>query len=184
MLSNVHLYYSYIIFVYQSLLCRLSPIQMKQLRILLWYLRYMNALTDAIGSIHYILQTSHYRMFGDLHISQCTYVLMRFLNAELYDYFINALLAYKKHTYPISPSLIDLFSWPLHVIYAILLINYGFSQKDGESSQHRTTPSIARESFIQSFSKKLTPSDTSTHGGLSVPRKCANECFPPLVSLL
>ncbi|XP_022869037.1 auxin response factor 2B-like [Olea europaea var. sylvestris] len=53
-------------------------------------------------------------------------------------------------------------------------------QKDGESSQHRTTPSIARESFIQSFSKKLTPSDTSTHGGLSVPRKCANECFPPL----
>ncbi|KAL2485830.1 Auxin response factor 2 [Abeliophyllum distichum] len=52
--------------------------------------------------------------------------------------------------------------------------------KDGESSQHQTAPSIAWESCIRSFSKKLTPSNTSTHGGLQVPRKCANECFPPL----
>jgi len=34
---------------------------------------------------------------------------------------------------------------------------------------------------VQSFSKVLTASDTSTHGGFSVLRKHANECLPPLV---
>lgn len=33
---------------------------------------------------------------------------------------------------------------------------------------------------IRSFSKVLTASDTSTHGGFSVLRKHANECLPPL----
>ncbi|KAL9242941.1 hypothetical protein vseg_016896 [Gypsophila vaccaria] len=33
---------------------------------------------------------------------------------------------------------------------------------------------------VQSFSKPLTASDTSTHGGFSVLRKHANECLPPL----
>lgn len=31
------------------------------------------------------------------------------------------------------------------------------------------------------FCKILTPSDTSTHGGFSVPRRAAEDCFPPLV---
>lgn len=31
------------------------------------------------------------------------------------------------------------------------------------------------------FCKVLTPSDTSTHGGFSVPRRAAEDCFPPLV---
>ncbi|XP_059663799.1 auxin response factor 2B-like [Cornus florida] len=31
-----------------------------------------------------------------------------------------------------------------------------------------------------SFSKKLTASDISTHGGFSVPKQLAEECFPPL----
>ncbi|KAJ8436538.1 hypothetical protein Cgig2_031479 [Carnegiea gigantea] len=34
---------------------------------------------------------------------------------------------------------------------------------------------------VRSFSKVLTASDTSTHGGFSVLRKHANECLPPLV---
>lgn len=33
---------------------------------------------------------------------------------------------------------------------------------------------------VRSFSKVLTASDTSTHGGFSVLRKHANECLPPL----
>ncbi|KAK9668419.1 hypothetical protein RND81_13G059300 [Saponaria officinalis] len=33
---------------------------------------------------------------------------------------------------------------------------------------------------VRSFSKPLTASDTSTHGGFSVLRKHANECLPPL----
>lgn len=31
------------------------------------------------------------------------------------------------------------------------------------------------------FCKTLTASDTSTHGGFSVPRRAAEYCFPPLV---
>lgn len=34
---------------------------------------------------------------------------------------------------------------------------------------------------VHSFSKVLTASDTSTHGGFSVLRKHATECLPPLV---
>lgn len=32
------------------------------------------------------------------------------------------------------------------------------------------------------FCKTLTASDTSTHGGFSVPRRAAEKIFPPLVS--
>jgi auxin response factor len=34
------------------------------------------------------------------------------------------------------------------------------------------------------FCKTLTASDTSTHGGFSVPRRAAEDCFPPLVRSL
>ena len=34
----------------------------------------------------------------------------------------------------------------------------------------------------QFFCKTLTASDTSTHGGFSVPRRAAEKIFPPLVS--
>jgi len=34
------------------------------------------------------------------------------------------------------------------------------------------------------FCKTLTASDTSTHGGFSVPRRAAEKVFPPLVSHL
>ena len=37
---------------------------------------------------------------------------------------------------------------------------------------------------VRSFSKVLTASDTSTHGGFSVLRKHANECLPPLVYVI
>ena len=33
------------------------------------------------------------------------------------------------------------------------------------------------------FCKTLTASDTSTHGGFSVPRRAAEKIFPPLVCL-
>ncbi|XP_075093930.1 auxin response factor 23 isoform X15 [Nicotiana tabacum] len=33
---------------------------------------------------------------------------------------------------------------------------------------------------VHTYSKKLTPSDVNTHGGLSIPKQLADECFPPL----
>lgn len=41
-------------------------------------------------------------------------------------------------------------------------------------------PSEPARPRVHSFSKVLTASDTSTHGGFSVLRKHANECLPPL----
>ncbi|KAI7740811.1 hypothetical protein M8C21_018430, partial [Ambrosia artemisiifolia] len=38
----------------------------------------------------------------------------------------------------------------------------------------------ATRSTPQMFCKTLTASDTSTHGGFSVPRRAAEDCFPPL----
>ncbi|KAF2563391.1 hypothetical protein F2Q70_00014669, partial [Brassica cretica] len=45
-------------------------------------------------------------------------------------------------------------------------------ERNGSSSVKRTTPHM--------FCKTLTASDTSTHGGFSVPRRAAEDCFPPL----
>ena len=38
--------------------------------------------------------------------------------------------------------------------------------------------------MLHMFCKMLTASDTSTHGGFSVPRRAAEDCFPPLVIYL
>lgn len=46
-------------------------------------------------------------------------------------------------------------------------------EEGGESQALRSTPHM--------FCKTLTASDTSTHGGFSVPRRAAEDCFPPLV---
>nr|DAD26126.1 TPA_asm: hypothetical protein HUJ06_027594 [Nelumbo nucifera] len=39
---------------------------------------------------------------------------------------------------------------------------------------------LPRKSTPHMFCKTLTASDTSTHGGFSVPRRAAEDCFPPL----
>lgn len=46
-------------------------------------------------------------------------------------------------------------------------------EEDGGVTITKSTP--------QMFCKTLTASDTSTHGGFSVPRRAAEDCFPPLV---
>jgi hypothetical protein len=38
-----------------------------------------------------------------------------------------------------------------------------------------------KSGMLHMFCKTLTASDTSTHGGFSVPRRAAEDCFPPLV---
>ena len=49
-------------------------------------------------------------------------------------------------------------------------------EDDGkEAVKHR----VARMPHM--FCKTLTASDTSTHGGFSMPRRTVEDCFPPLV---
>lgn len=45
-------------------------------------------------------------------------------------------------------------------------------EEDIDGAEKSTTPHM--------FCKTLTASDTSTHGGFSVPRRAAEDCFPPL----
>lgn len=49
----------------------------------------------------------------------------------------------------------------------------GHGEEDVEVAAKSSTPHM--------FCKTLTASDTSTHGGFSVPRRAAEDCFPPLV---
>lgn len=54
----------------------------------------------------------------------------------------------------------------------------GSGGEDGETGKQR----FSRMPHM--FCKTLTASDTSTHGGFSVPRRAAEDCFPPLVRVL
>ncbi|KAL5575346.1 hypothetical protein UlMin_017045 [Ulmus minor] len=47
---------------------------------------------------------------------------------------------------------------------------------DGEED----TEAVVKSTTPHMFCKTLTASDTSTHGGFSVPRRAAEDCFPPL----
>ncbi|KAK3161532.1 hypothetical protein QOZ80_1BG0078280 [Eleusine coracana subsp. coracana] len=53
---------------------------------------------------------------------------------------------------------------------------HGSAARDGE--EDAAMKRIARVPHM--FCKTLTASDTSTHGGFSVPRRAAEDCFPPL----
>ncbi|TQE10952.1 hypothetical protein C1H46_003367 [Malus baccata] len=54
------------------------------------------------------------------------------------------------------------------------------TEEDQLSVEEENTPPLPRRTSARSFSKTLTPSDTSTHGGFSVSKRIADECFPPL----
>ncbi|KAF5751532.1 putative Auxin response factor [Tripterygium wilfordii] len=52
------------------------------------------------------------------------------------------------------------------------LTDFSVDEEAGEGLPSKLTPHM--------FCKTLTASDTSTHGGFSVPRRAAEDCFPPL----
>ncbi|KAI5447907.1 auxin response factor 3 isoform X1 [Lathyrus oleraceus] len=47
-------------------------------------------------------------------------------------------------------------------------------------AEEEDTEAIVKSTTPHMFCKTLTASDTSTHGGFSVPRRAAEDCFPPL----
>ncbi|KAM1759129.1 hypothetical protein ACFX11_008166 [Malus domestica] len=54
------------------------------------------------------------------------------------------------------------------------------TEQDQLSVEEVNTPPLPRRTSTLSFSKTLTPSDTSSHGGFSVPKRQAEECLPAL----
>lgn len=59
--------------------------------------------------------------------------------------------------------------------------NFQGNLQEGEEDQEEGGGVTPTRSTPQMFCKTLTASDTSTHGGFSVPRRAAEDCFPPLV---
>ncbi|KAG6700200.1 hypothetical protein I3842_08G100800 [Carya illinoinensis] len=55
-----------------------------------------------------------------------------------------------------------------------------FAQQDKPILGDENDVSLPQRTSVCSYVKKLTASDTSTHGGFSAPRRQALECFPPL----
>ncbi|PPD72016.1 hypothetical protein GOBAR_DD31079 [Gossypium barbadense] len=55
------------------------------------------------------------------------------------------------------------------------------AEQDEESLEHRNYQPLPQKAYPVFFSKKLTPSDTSTHGGFSIPKRHVDDgCLPPL----
>ncbi|XP_035551141.1 auxin response factor 2-like [Juglans regia] len=54
------------------------------------------------------------------------------------------------------------------------------AEQDKPSLEDENDVSLPQRTSLCSYVKKLTASDTSTHGGFSVPKRQAQECFPPL----
>lgn len=62
----------------------------------------------------------------------------------------------------------------------IILFTLQQEQKDPYLPTELGAPSKQPTNY---FCKTLTASDTSTHGGFSVPRRAAEKVFPPLVGI-
>ncbi|GAB2298631.1 Arf GTPase arf3 [Dionaea muscipula] len=52
--------------------------------------------------------------------------------------------------------------------------------RESEAEIDEELEEVGRSTTPHMFCKTLTASDTSTHGGFSVPRRAAEDCFPPL----
>jgi hypothetical protein len=59
----------------------------------------------------------------------------------------------------------------------------GSEDGSGGDAEDRDTVKQRFARMPHMFCKTLTASDTSTHGGFSVPRRAAEDCFPPLVRM-
>lgn len=86
---------------------------------------------------------------------------------------------------PLYCTLTPLWLWILCGLWFFFLISYSlchFNQQEQKDlcllPAELGTPSKQPTNY---FCKTLTASDTSTHGGFSVPRRAAEKVFPPLV---
>lgn len=69
------------------------------------------------------------------------------------------------------------------VCYVIILFTYLLTMLQEEQKDNYLPIEIGIQTKqpMNYFCKTLTASDTSTHGGFSVPRRAAEKVFPPLV---
>lgn len=76
-------------------------------------------------------------------------------------------------------------SWWYHAIFVQLqAIRLEGKEHEEDGTDEEGSGAVPVKSTSHMFCKTLTASDTSTHGGFSVPRRAAEDCFPPLVWFL
>lgn len=75
-------------------------------------------------------------------------------------------------------------SWDMVLIILLPLVQMEHKWKEGVvevETEEEDIEGAGKSLTPHMFCKTLTASDTSTHGGFSVPRRAAEDCFPPLV---
>ncbi|GER34830.1 auxin response factor [Striga asiatica] len=78
-------------------------------------------------------------------------------------------------------TLLSLIPIPERVVSEQLAkLNLEGKESENESSKDDENKTLSAKPTPHMFCKTLTASDTSTHGGFSVPRRAAEDCFPPL----
>lgn len=73
------------------------------------------------------------------------------------------------------------FQLLLFISFQVLALRSGGKDREEAGTEEERTEAVPIKSTSHMFCKTLTASDTSTHGGFSVPRRAAEDCFPPLV---
>lgn len=66
--------------------------------------------------------------------------------------------------------------------HTLIWLGFCFLQVEEPTSDGPNSSFQLQNFPARAFIKKLTPSDRSTHGGFSIPKKYAEEFLPPLVS--
>ncbi|KAJ6343606.1 hypothetical protein OIU76_005365 [Salix suchowensis] len=65
-------------------------------------------------------------------------------------------------------------------VFACITLLPAAEEDELSSNKAGNSMPLHRKTCARSFTKKLTPSDTKTHGGFSVPKRHADQCLPPL----
>ncbi|KAG5231804.1 auxin response factor [Salix suchowensis] len=65
-------------------------------------------------------------------------------------------------------------------VFACITLLPAAEEDELSSNKAGNSLPLHRKTCARSFTKKLTPSDTKTHGGFSVPKRHADQCLPPL----
>ncbi|KAG4990882.1 hypothetical protein JHK87_024339 [Glycine soja] len=71
----------------------------------------------------------------------------------------------------------------VRLIYGVNFTLVQFGLREGEivaDGEEEDTGAMVKSTTPHMFCKTLTTSNTSTHGGFSVPYRAAEDCFPPL----
>lgn len=135
--------------------------------------------TSRNGSYHWLIGCeSKVRLITLENVIPMLIYERKFLHSNLKIFFFYQQMprVFSRVIYLILASYLSGISWCTYC--------FGSWQQDEKSLEDENDLPLPRQTTSYSFSKTLTPSDTSTHGGFSIPKRYADSYLPPLVGFL